>query len=53
MKYELSANEVQALKAMIDVAIRAQGSKIAETGVVLLKKLDTPLEENPKDDKKN
>jgi len=49
MTYEFNDNEVSALKTLIDIAIRAQGIKVAETGIVLLKKLDTPKNEISKE----
>ena len=49
MRYELSEQEVNALKALIDLAIKAGGLQVAETGIVLVKKLSAPIKEEIKD----
>lgn len=40
MQLELTNEEAQALVALIDFAVKAQGLRVAETAVVLAKKIE-------------
>ena len=44
-KYEFNDNEVAVMKQMLDLAVKAGGMQVAEAGLVLMKKLATPIVE--------
>ena len=45
MKFEFNEKEVLALKELIHIAVKSAGMQAAETGVILTKKLSSPLKE--------
>lgn len=55
MNVDLTKEEIQAVAAMLDAAVRAQGIRVAETAVALMRKLeaatdDLPEKKEPHDD---
>lgn len=50
MRIELTKDEVQAMVAMLDMAVKAQGLRVAETAVALLRKLDAATDDQPHSD---
>lgn len=57
-KYDFNQSEVEALGVMIDLAVKSGGIRVAEAGVLIMKKLGNPIpepepvkEEPPKDAK--
>jgi hypothetical protein len=50
MKFELTEQERNVLQQLIDLAIKAGGLKVAEAGVVLAKKLESPIKEELKNE---
>lgn len=53
MRYDFTEREVNVLKELLNLAVKAGGLAVAEAGVVLVKKLDNPIkEETPMGEKK-
>lgn len=46
-KYDLNEQEVGALKELINIAVKAAGLSVAEVGIVLVKKLSSPIKDEP------
>lgn len=48
-KVELSMEEVQTLASLIDIAVKANGIRVAESAVYFIKKLENAVNETNKE----
>lgn len=47
MKLDLTKEEIQAMAAMLDIAVKARGLHVAETAVALIRKLEAATDDQP------